>query len=151
MAIKAEDSERNIMKSIEKIISRYSNLISNLSKYKDSKINKELWEIRSDLEFLIVEIKYFLKKDIIEERWQKTFLNDLKGTGSKPKAIPMLSEYSKTKTSIITLFTKDKEKCYKYLWKLKETITVVLAAFPTEKFSFKNGKLVKESEEIFEI
>ncbi|MHA1345355.1 MAG: hypothetical protein ACTSVO_13855 [Candidatus Heimdallarchaeaceae archaeon] len=151
MAIKAEDSERNIMKSIEKIISRYSNLISNLSKYKDSKINKELWEIRSDLEFLIVEIKYFLKKDIIEERWQKTFLNDLKGTGSKPKAIPMLSEYSKAKTSIITLFTKDKEKCYKYLWKLKETITVVLAAFPTEKFSFKNGKLVKESEEIFEI
>lgn len=151
MAIKAEKYEKNISGSIEKIITKYSNLLLNLSKYKDSKINKDLWEIRSDLEYLIVEMKHFLKKDIIEERWQKSFLNDLKGTGSKTKAIPMLNKYSKTKTNLITLFTKDKELCYRYLWKLKETITVVLAAFPTESFSWKNGKLVKESEEIFEI
>jgi len=151
MAIKAEDSEKNIRKSIENIITRYSNLLHNLSKYKDSKINRELWEIRSDLEFLIVEMKHFLKKDSIEERWQKSFLNKLKGTGSKTKAIPMLNEYPKTKNSLITEFTKDKEKCFRYLWKLKETISAVLAAFPTEKFSWKNGELVKESEEIFEI
>ncbi len=151
MAIKAEDYEKNIRKSIETIITRYSNLLPNLSKYKDSKINRELWDIRSDLEFLIVELKHFLKKDSIEERWQKSFFNELKGTGSKTKAIPMLIEYSKTKSSLVTVFTKDKEKCYRYLWKLKETITVVLAAFPTEKFSWKNGKLIKESEEIFEI
>jgi hypothetical protein len=151
MAVKAEDYEKNIKKSIEKIMAKYSNLLPNLSKYKDSRINKNLWDIRSDLEYLIVEMKYFLKKDLVEERWQKNFLNELKGTGSKTKAIPMLNEYSKTKTSLITLFTKDKELCYRYLWKLKETITVVLAAFPTESFSWKNGKLVKENEEIFEI
>jgi hypothetical protein len=151
MAIKAEDFEENIRKSIEKIITRYANLLPNLSKYKDSKINRELWDIRSELEYMIVEMKHFLKKDLIEERWQKVFANELKGTGSKAKAIPMLKEYSKTKSNLIALFTKDKEKCYRYLWKLKETITVVLAAFPTEKFSLQNGKLVKESEEIFEI
>jgi hypothetical protein len=151
MAIKAEVSEKNIRKSIEKIITRYSNLLPNLSKYKDSKINQELWDIRSDLEFLIVEMKYFLEKDIIEERWQKSFLNELKGTGVKTKAIPMLNEYSETKNDLIALFDKDKEKSYRYIWKLKETITVVLAAFPTVKFTWKDGKLVKENEEIFEI
>ncbi len=151
MAVKAKDSEEQIRKSIEKIITRYANLLPNLSKYKDSKVNGELWDIRSDLEFTIVELKHFLEKDLIEERWQKIFATELKGTGSKTKAIPMLKEYSKTKSSLIALFDKDKEKCYRYLWKLKETITVVLAAFPTETFSFKNGKLVKDSEEIFEI
>ncbi len=151
MATKAEDFEDNIRKSIEKIITRYAILLPNLSKYEDSKVNRELWDIRSDLEYMIVEIKHFLKKDLIEERWQKIFTNELKGTGSKTKAIPMLREYSKTENDLIELFTKDKEKCYRYLWKLKETITVVLAAFPTEKFSLKNGKLVKDSEEIFEI
>jgi hypothetical protein len=125
MAIKAEKYEKNISASIEKIIAKYSNLLPNLSKHKDSKINKDLWGIRSDLEYLIVEMKHLLKKDLIEERWQKNFLNELKGTGSKTKAIPMLNEYSKTKTSLI--------------------------AFPTERFSWKNGKLVKENEEIFEI
>ena len=96
-------------------------------------------------------MKHFLEKDIIEERWQKNFLGELRGTGSKTKAIPMLNVYSQTKNNLISLFDKDKEKCYRYLWKLKETITVVLAAFPTAKFSWKNGELVKESEEIFEI
>ena len=151
MTIKTEDYEKNLKKSIEQIITKYSSLLPNLSKYKDSKINKELWDIRSDLEFLIVEMKHFLEKDIIEERWQKSFFNELKGTRSKTKAIPMLNEYSKTKNSLITLFDMDKEKCYRYLWKLKETITVVLAAFPTVKFSWKKGKLVKDTEEIFEI
>ena len=101
--------------------------------------------------FLLISTELGVEKDIIEERWQKSFLNELKGTGVKTKAIPMLNEYSETKNDLIALFNKDKEKSYRYIWKLKETITVVLAAFPTVKFTWKDGKLVKESEEIFEI
>ena len=150
----SEESSKSQIKldhSIGSVITRFSTLLKNLQNSKDSHVNEELWQIRSELELLIVRIKHSLGKELKEERWQKTFQTNHKGTSLKSKAIPMLEDISKTKTSVLNLWKKDQETCYRYLWKMKETITSVLNAFPTVKYTWVNGELKEEKEEIFEI
>ncbi|MHA1223393.1 MAG: hypothetical protein ACTSP3_09090 [Candidatus Heimdallarchaeaceae archaeon] len=86
------------------------------------------------------------------EKWQKDFFNSFKGTSSKEKAKKLLKTYTLSSDEIVTTYRKSKEEIYRYLWKLKETISLTLKAFPVESYSLENGKIKKlEKEEIFEI
>ena len=141
----------SIKNEIGGIISKYIDVTKNLSEMKDNEINAVFWNIRADLEITIIELKSILHKEILIERWQKKFYEELKGTKSKDKAKAILSQYDKDETRVLNLLTKDLEQAYRYLWKLKEVITVVFEAFPLDKFTWTNGELKENSEKVFEI
>ena len=89
----SENRMKNIKEEIGKTISSYNDVIKNLTEMKDNKINDIFWNIRADLEIIIVELKSIVQKEILLERWQKRFHDELKGTKSKEKAKVLLSKY----------------------------------------------------------
>ena len=147
----SEKKMKSIKEEIGQVVSRYTNLIENLSEMKDSKINNTFWDIRADLEAITIELKSILQKEILIEKWQSKFHEELKGTKSKEKAMVLLSKYNKDENQILDLLSTDLEQVYHYLWKLKEAITVVFEAFPLDKFTWVNGELQENSEKVFEI
>jgi len=147
-------SEKNIQsfkKEVGSVISRYNDIINNLTEMKESRVNDLFWNIRAELEIIIVELKSILQKEILIEKWQSKFHDELKGTRSKEKAKILLSKYNKSEEQVLLLLSTDLENGYKYLWKLKEVITAILAAFPVDKYIWVNGELKKDSEKVFEI
>ena len=84
------------------------------------------------------------------EKWQKDFLEELKGTSSRKKAIIILNSLNSDSTYFSKLISSNKEKCYRELWELKEIVSSVLAAFPAASYSFRDGKVTQKREEIFE-
>jgi hypothetical protein len=136
---------------IRNLIERFNTLLDNLSDLSSSDINNKLWKLRADLELLIIEIKFFLGKEDKTERWQTTFKNDLKGTSSRQKAEKNLEEYRVDGNKVIEDFEKKPETIYRYLWKLKESISSVLSAFPVDRIDLFNGEIKETSEDVFEI
>ncbi|MHA1258612.1 MAG: hypothetical protein ACTSSG_04715 [Candidatus Heimdallarchaeaceae archaeon] len=152
MPKKVTVSENEVLRNIKRTSETYSSLIKNINRKKDSIIHSTLWLIRAELELICVELKYLLNKEEKMEKWQKDFFNSFKGTSSKEKAKKLLKTYTLSSDEIVTTYRKSKEEIYRYLWKLKETISLTLKAFPVESYSLENGKIKKlEKEEIFEI
>jgi len=58
-----------------------------------------------------------------------------------------IEKFTEKRRSIFTC----SETTYKYLWKLKETISLVLSAFPVERIELFNGEKKQVSEDVFEI
>ena len=113
----SEKKMKSIKEEIGQVVSRYTNLIENLSEMKDSKINNTFWDIRADLEAITIELKSILQKEILIEKWQSKFHEELKGTKSKEKAMVLLSKYNKDENQILDLLSTDLEQVYHYLWK----------------------------------
>ena len=103
------------------------------------------------METIVIEFKYSNTDSLLKENWQEKFHSDFKGTSSKDKAISKLQEFSLSLNEIMDLFSKKKNECYQYLWKLKEAISSVISAFPETQFRWVNNKLKEEKEKIFEI
>ncbi len=143
--------EENIEKEIRAYISNFNEILDNLTSLSSSIINNKFWKLRSDLELLIIEMKLYLKKEDLTERWQASFKNELKGTSSRSKAGIILKEYRVSVEDSISVFKKKPETTYKYLWKLKETISSVLSAFPVERIELFYGEKKQVSEDVFEI
>ncbi len=141
----------NIAKEIKLVISKYISLKARLSSKKDPDIHKTFWNIRADLEILLVELKAILYQEDKMEKWQTKFQNELKGTKSKEKAKSILSNYIKDEKEVNSIIINRPKEGYKYLWKLKEVISSILEAFPQEKFVWINGEFKKRNDEIFEI
>ena len=140
-----------LKEDIKITIKDYSKLLESISDRPSSEINEALWKIRAELETEIIEIKSIIKDSMLKEKWQETFHLENKGTKSKDKAISKLKVYSMNEQEVITLFVKNQEECYRYLWKLKETISSVISAFPETRYKWVNNQLREEKEEIFEI
>ncbi|MCE7747635.1 MAG: hypothetical protein GPJ51_04520 [Candidatus Heimdallarchaeota archaeon] len=141
----------NLEENINNYLNVFNDLLDNISNLSSSKINDVLWKLRSDLELLIIEFKFALEKEDKTERWQSSFKEELKGTSSKQKAITMLERYRKSNQETQTIFKKKPEQSFRYFWKLKETISSILSAFPEQKIEWSNGELKKVSEDVFEI
>ena len=142
---------QKLQKAIEKYIKTYNSLLDKIPNEVESKIHQELWKLRSDLELLIIELKFYLEIEDKTEKWQSIFKQELKGTRSKQKAIPILEEYRKSIKEIQTIFSKEPKQIYYYFWKLKEVISAILDAFSLEKIKLINGNLKKVTEDVFKI
>jgi len=151
MANNLDELEINLEENIGNYISKFNDLLDNLSSLSSKKINDILWKLRADLELLIIEFKCALEKENKTERWQSSFKEELKGTSSKQKAVMMLESYRKSNQEIKTIFKNKPELSFQYLWKLKETISSILSAFPVEKIEWSNGEMKNVSEDVFEI
>jgi len=151
MASNLDKLEVNLEENISNSINKFNDLLDNLSSLSNSKINDILWKLRADLELLIIEIKFALEKENKTERWQTSFKEELKGTRSKQKAVMMLESYRESDQEIQTIFKKKPEQSFRYFWKLKETISSILSAFPAQKIEWSNGGMKKVSEDVFEI
>ncbi len=135
---------------IKHVITKFKNLLVNIENKKGSTKRTALWNIRADLELITVEIKYFYNLNEQPYDWQLEFKKE-KGTANETKAITKLKAFKKGPSTVLKLFEKDILECYKYLWKLKETISITIEAFPYPKWEIREGKLVKQSEKIFKI
>jgi hypothetical protein len=138
-------------KDIKNSIQEYSKLLDNITKIPSSEVNEILWRTRADLETIVIELKSLLKDSMLKEKWQDKFHTENKGTKSKDKAISKLQEFDLNEQEILSLFSKDQNKCYQYLWKLKETISSVISAFPELRYKWVNNQLTEEKDKIFEI
>ncbi len=147
----SSNATSKLREEIKVTIQDYSKLLENILERPSSEINEVLWKIRADLETIIIELKSTIKDSILKEKWQETFHSENKGTKSKEKAISKLQEFSTKEQEIIILFSKDQNKCYQYLWKLKETISSVISAFPEIRYKWVNNQLREEKERIFEL
>lgn len=143
--------ETNLGEKINNYINVFNDLMDKISSLSSSKINNILWKLRADLELLIIELKFALEKENKTERWQSSFKEELKGTSSKQKAIMMLESYRKSNQEIQTIFERKPEQSFRYFWKLKETISSILSAFPEQKIGWSNGEMKKVSEDVFKI
>lgn len=151
MASNQDKLEVDLEEIISNSVNRFNSLLDNLSKLSNSKINDILWKLRADLELLIIEFKFVLEKENKTERWQTSFKEALKGTSSKQKAVITLESYRRSNQEIQTIFKKKPEQSFRYFWKLKETISSILSAFPVQKITWSNGEMKKVSEDLFEI
>jgi len=143
--------EASVEEKIRNYTGNFNEIFDKLTTSSSNSINSKLWKLRADLELLIIEIKFLLKKEDLTERWQSSFRNELKGTSSKHKAETLLKEYNVDKDEVISDFKKRPESVYKFLWKLKETISSVLSAFPSNKIDLFNGEVKESSKDVFEI
>lgn len=140
----------SIKKEIVTTINTLDTLKKELSQLKDSEINELIWQIRANLELIHVELKFSLSKEMSIEKCQKDFLEELKGTRSRKKAMNILNSLNSDSTYFSKLLSSNKEKCYRELWELKEIVSSVIAAFPAASYSFRDGKVTQKREEIFE-
>ena len=150
----AKDYEKDLSKmneSINGVLLQFKTVLGNLSKSTNTVLHELLWQLRADLEFLIIDLKNCYNKENKTERWQKDFLEKSKGTSSKSKAIDMLTEYKLTDSQIKSFTTKNPDIQFKHLWKLKEKISSILSAFATRNNFQNNGLDDNGDEEIFEI
>jgi hypothetical protein len=145
------DALVKLKKDIKNSIQEYSKLLDNITKLPSSEVNEILWKTRADLETIVIELKSLLKDSMLKEKWQDKFHSENKGTKSKVKAISKLQEFDLNEQEILSLFSKDQNQCYQYLWKLKETISSVISAFPELRYKWVNNQLTEEKDKIFEI
>lgn len=140
-----------LKQEIQKTMKIYSKLLESISEKKSNEINQTLWIIRADLETIVIEFKSLITDSLLKENWQEKFHSSYKGTSSKDKAISKLQEYGLSVNEIMDLFSKKRNECYQYLWKLKEVISSVISAFPETRFRWVNNQLQEDEEKIFEI
>ena len=140
-----------IKKEIVTTINTLDALKKGLPQLKDSEINELIWQIRANLELIYVELKFSLRKEMSIEKWQTDFLEKLKGTSSRKKAIPILKSLNSDSTYFSKLISSNKEKCYRELWELKEIVSSIFGAFPAASYYFRDGKVTQKREEIFDI
>ncbi len=140
----------SIKKEIVTTINTLDTLKKELSQLKDSEINTLIWQIRANLELIYIELKFSLKKEMSIEKWQTDFLEKLKGTSSRKKAIIILNSLNSDSTYFSKLISSNKEKGYRELWELKEIISSIFAAFPAASYSFRDGEVTQKREEIFD-
>lgn len=138
----------DLLENIKEISKSLEDIIDKISKRIIIDVEEPLWTTRAEIEMLVVKLKIFLKKDDEMERWQKSFLSDLKGTKSIPKAIKILEETIMNQTDTINISANNLSESYKYFWKLKETISSVLSAFEVKRVSKSSSS---ENSEVFEI
>ena len=124
---KLEINIREINKMLEKLLTLTSKTIS-------EEIESLIWNLRAELEMLAVKFKVVLENENGLEKWQNTFLTDLRGTSSTSKAIKILKESTMNSEDSMALFLKNPKESYIYFWKLKETISSVIPAFKQKKF-----------------
>ncbi|MHA1401322.1 MAG: hypothetical protein ACTSQE_13320 [Candidatus Heimdallarchaeaceae archaeon] len=144
------EEKKELEERIGKVIGRYKRFLSSIEKKTSSKKHDILWEIRAELELIIVEIKHLFELGEKLYKWQEEFAKE-RGTSVEEKAIQRLKKFNKTQKTVQKLFNENIEGCYEYLWKLKETISINLKAFPYPKWYWRDGELKKQSEEIFRI
>ena len=138
-----------LKKEIHQLSSSLDNLISQISELNLNGIDENLWNLRADLEMLIVKIKLLLEKGNGSERWQKDFLEKLKGTKIQEKACDILMDTVMDSENTMIIFEKNLNEIYQYFWKLKEVISSVIPAFQKRELSeYLNNDVEKE---IFEI
>ncbi len=142
-------TKAKVRKKAYTVLESLNDLMKRIEKAPNSIVYNELWMIRAELELLVVECKYLLEKDKKEE-WQKEY-DKKKEVGNKEKAKKMIREQMRSKEEMKKVFAKDFEEGYRQLWKLKETITLSMKAFPLPKYRKIEGEWVKEREKIFEI
>ena len=135
-----------LTKDIKKATQEVEKLVSLLSQGKYKGLEKIVWSLRADLEFLILKFKFVLEKEDGMERWQKNFFANLKGTRSISKAKSILDDVVLTTEQTLGILNKNPKECYKYFWKLKETLSSVMAAFEEKK-----GYTRVSSDDVFEI
>jgi len=133
------------------IMNMFSELLDSLSEKSSNEINHTLWKIRAELEIIIIEFKGLISDSLLKEKWQEDFHQNFKGTKSKEKAITKLKEYRLKEDEIKIMFSKKRNECYQFLWKLKEVISSVISAFPETRYTFVNNQLQEDKEKIFEI
>ena len=115
-----------LIEEVQQTVKSLDKLISAISQGKMNNLEQMVWNLRADLELLILKFKIFLEKEDGKERWQKTFLDNLKGTSSRLKAIEILKGTALSLKETLRIFTKNPVECYKYFWKLKETISSIM-------------------------
>ena len=147
----SQNAKLKFRKESEELVARFFNILENFSTKKNHELYEDFWHIRADLEILTVEIHHSLDFDSGLQKWQKSNFEELRGTRSKIKAKKKLDEFKEILIDLPDCSSDKLYECYKILWKLKETITSVLSAFPVEKYKWINGELQKEDEKIFEI
>ena len=108
-------------------------ILSKIDQSKFKGLEKAIWSFRADLELLTLQFKLVLDKEDVTERWQKIFLDNLRGTSSRTKASNILRETLMSKEEVLKIFNKNPQECYKYIWKLKETVSSVMPAFEDKK------------------
>jgi hypothetical protein len=139
----------DFLKDVQKISKNLDKIIIKTSQKNMTGIENLIWVVRADLELLIVKFKVVLEKDNGIERWQKTFLANHRGTGSISKAIVILKGAVMNHQDTLALYKKNPDECYKYFWKLKETISSIMAAFEEKKIY--NSAYFDNDDEVFEI
>ena len=143
--------KEEVKRKVGFVLRKLPRVLKEIGEKPDSTIRDTLWELRAELELSCVIMKYLLKKDYMKEPWQEEFLKKIKETGKKEKAVKQISEARITDKKFLNLFEKDTEMAYQEIWKLKEALSAGLKAFRTETYRIINGKIEKETEEIFEI
>ena len=146
-SISAPNKEK-LLNDIKIISQTLDDIIEKLDKKPQSNMEENLWDLRADMEMLVVGFKMVLEKEDEKEKWQKMYLENLKGTSSRTKAINILKETIMDQHNTIAIYNKNISESYKYFWKLKETISAVMSAFEEKKR--KTSSTVDDSD-IFEI
>ena len=137
----------SLTEDIKKIAKTLEKVVSLVEQKKFSGLEVIFWNLRADLEFLALEFKYVLKIEDKLERWQKSFFSNLRGTKSKAKAIAILRETVLGTDQTLKILEKNPKECYKYFWKLKETISSIMSAFEEKKQSGQSSA----DDDVFEI
>ncbi|MHA1200179.1 MAG: hypothetical protein ACTSQF_12705 [Candidatus Heimdallarchaeaceae archaeon] len=119
----------DLLREIQEICKTLEKIISKVAKKPMKGIENLIWNLRAELEMLIIKFRVILEKEDGMERWQKTYLVNLKGTSSLPKAITILNETVMNSEETVAIFKKKPLESYKYFWKLKETISSLMPAF----------------------
>ncbi len=144
-------NKEELKKEIQQICNSLDKITSEISKTTTNKIGDTLWQFRADLEMLIIKFKMILEKEDKTERWQKTFLENLQGTGIKTKATSILNETVMNSKDALALFEKKPVESYKYFWKLKETISSIISAFTYKNSRNSSLEIDVEDADVFEI
>jgi len=142
-------NEEDLKKRIKKILNKYSRVRSSLNKedIPPSENREALWNIRADLELIIVEMKYLYNlKEFYE--WQGEF-KKTRGTANPVKATERLKKFKKSSKRFLESFDKNIEESFRYLWELKETISKNMKAFSYPTWIRRDKKFIKQSEKIF--
>ncbi|MCE7740827.1 MAG: hypothetical protein GOP50_00080 [Candidatus Heimdallarchaeota archaeon] len=141
-------TKEDLLRNIQAINKNLEKIISKTAKTPMNGIENLIWDLRAELEMIAIKFKVVLEKEDGKERWQKIYLDNLKGTSSLPKAITLLNETVMNSKDSVALFRKKPVESYKYYWKLKETISSIMPAFVEKKQA---NSTYFENSDVFEI
>ena len=150
MASKKSTSLPQINEVLLKIIGEYNALLPKLSKKKNEEIHRKLWSIRAKLELFLAEIEHSYNLQKLSSKLHKDD-QKMRGTKIKKNAIKQLKLLAISKDEFEELYKTNIKECFVTIWNIKETISLVLNAFPTTKYQWIDGSLEKQSDKIFEI
>lgn len=148
MTLKKEELLKKTKSKTLSQYKRYVKLLKTIESKKDSEVHAILWEVRAFFELCQIELKHYLDKEYKSESWQHEF-SKKNETKFRNKAIVRLKEFNLSTKKLEKLFDDNLEEVYQYIWKIKETISMVIDAFPIPKYKLIDGELRREREDIF--